>query len=120
MDVKLNYASSEVLTPGQDDTLDDICNYLIEGRPLYDPPNEVEQARTTADEDTFLELLEQSPNYLRNAHYDRWLPRLDRLKRLSRSTKNVLQHIPLGAGDVFTNAGRAIYRPFMEWFGRRV
>ena len=37
-EAKLNYTHREDLAPGKDDSLDHICNFLIEGHPLFDRP----------------------------------------------------------------------------------
>ena len=81
-EAKSNYTRPEDLAPGKDDSLDHICNFLIEGQPLSDCPTVEEQSRTTADEDAFFEELAHSPDYLRNVRYERWL----RLKSLGRLT----------------------------------
>ena len=60
-EAKPNYSQKEELVAGKDRSLDRICNYLIEGSPLFDFPTPEERSRSTADEDTFFAELE-SPN----------------------------------------------------------
>ncbi len=109
--VKSNYTDPEDLTHGKDYSLDRICNFLIEGSPLYDSPTAEEQSRTTADEDAFFKELEQSPDYLRNLRYERWL----RLLSLTRSTKNLLRRLPFGIGDVLLDLGRNRWHVLLKW-----
>jgi hypothetical protein len=119
MDVKLNYVSPEALVPGQDDTLDHICNYLIAGEPLFDAPSESESTRTTAEEDAFFAELEQSVEPLRDVEYERWLRHKSQLTWIGRSTQKALQHLPFGIGNIFNKLGKIIYLPFLRWAGRK-
>lgn len=114
LEFNLNYTSPEALSPSQDKVLDNICNYILKGTPLYDSPTEAEKARTTADEDAFFELIEQSPDFLRDYDYEHCLQRINRLRRLGKSTKNILEHMPLGTGDPLRKVGRLIYRSFLH------
>ena len=119
MNLKLNYSSPEALAPGQDDSLDRICNFLTEGRPLYDSPTEAELARTTAEEDTFFAEMEQSPEPMRDVDYERWLQRKNLANWLGRSIQNTLQRLPLGAGNVLNKVGKIIYLPFLHWVEKK-
>ena len=56
MDVELNYQGTEALAPGRDKTLDHICNYLLENRPLFDSPTDAERSRRPTDEDAFFDM----------------------------------------------------------------
>jgi hypothetical protein len=106
---KLNYTQPEDLAPGKDDSLDHICNFLIENRPLFDSPTVEEQSRTTADEDAFLEELAHSPDYLRNVHYERRV----RLQWLGKSASDLIRHLPFGAGKVLPDLARRRWRAFL-------
>jgi len=101
-EAKLNYIDQEDLAHGKDDSLDHICNFLIEGRPLFDCPTAEERSRTAAAEDAFFEELAHSPNYLRNVRYERWL----RLRSLGGSTTNILRRLPFGVGNALLDLGR--------------
>jgi hypothetical protein len=106
---KLNYTDREDLAPGKDDSLDHICNFLIQGRPLFDCPTAEEQSRITADEDAFFEELAHSPDYLRNVRYERWL----RLRSLGRSTTDILRRLPFGVGNALLDLGRRSWHAFL-------
>ncbi len=49
------YSQPEDIGKGKDASLDRICNYLIDGTPLYESPSELDLARTTDEEDTFFD-----------------------------------------------------------------
>ncbi len=68
-----NYKDSQDLARGKDDSLDHICDFLIEGCPLLDSPTAEELARTKGDEDAFFEVLAHSPDYLKSDRLERWL-----------------------------------------------
>lgn len=108
-EVKLNYTHPGELLPGKDHSLDRICNFLIEGRPIIEPPTTEERSRTTADEDTFFEGLANSPDYLRNVRYERRL----KLQSLTRSTKDIVRRLPFGAGDALLDLGRRGWYAFL-------
>jgi hypothetical protein len=108
---ELKYTRPEDLALGKDDSLDHICNFLVDGRPLFDCPTVAERARATADEDQFFENLERSPGYLRDARYERWLM----LKRLGRSTGNLFRCLPFGAGDRILNLARRAWHLLLLW-----
>jgi hypothetical protein len=109
-EVKLNYTHPEELAPGKDHSLDRICNFLIEGRPIIEPPPTEERSRSAADEDAFFEEMARS-NYLRNARYERWL----KLKSLTRSTKDIVRCLPFGIGDALLDLGRRRWYAFLTW-----
>ena len=114
-EAELNYSQREDLAPGKDGSLDHICDFLIEGRPLFDCPTAQEQSRTTADEDAFLEQLAHSPDYLRSARYERWL----RVQSLGGATKDLLRRVPFGAGDALLNMGRRRWNAFLTRVERK-
>ena len=119
MDVKLSYSSEEALSPGKDSTLDHICGYLMDGKPLFDPPTEAERARTTAEEDDFFAELEKSPEPFRDMNYERWLLRTNRWDRLGRTIQSAIQRLPLGTGNILNRVGKAIYLPILRSMGKR-
>ncbi len=115
MKAKLNYTGLEALAPGRDDTLDHICGYLVDDRPLFDPPTETELTRPTDDEDAFLAELERSPEPLRDLEYEKWL----RLNSIGRSIQGVIQRLPLGTGNIVNYLGKAVYLPLLRRVKRR-
>lgn len=120
MDVELNYTSAEALSPGKDRTLDRICKYLVEGVPLHYPPTDAERSRDADDEDAFFESLERSPGYLRNTHYDRWLPRIGKIKRAGKAIRRGLEYFPVGADNNLIRRGRSIFHGFLNWLTHRM
>jgi hypothetical protein len=116
---RLNYSDANALAPGADSTLDRICGYLINDDALFDSPAATESLQTAADEDSFFDELDRSPDYLRNSHYDRWLPRLERLKRLGTTPKHVLSHLPFGAGPALARGSQVAWRSIMRWVERK-
>ena len=120
MDVKLNYAAPNELAPGKDDTLDHICNYLLTGQKLFDPPTEEELARTIEDENEFFEELEKSPDMMRDIAYEQLLQRANRWNGFGRSIQSAFQRLPFGTGNIIDKMGKSIYLPFLRWMGRRI
>lgn len=112
--VKLNYTNPEALTPGQDNTLDHICDFIIKGRPLYDAPTDAELARTTANEDAFFAELDQSPQPFRDLAYEQSLRRAERLDRFGRAIQNALERLPFISGKVLSKAGKAVCLPLLR------
>ena len=110
-EAKANYVSASDLAAGKDKSLDQICNYLIEGKPLYVYPTTKELSRPTVDEDVFLEELAHSSDYLKNVRYERWL----RLKSLGRSTTEVIRRFPFGTGDRLLDLGRRRWHSLLSW-----
>jgi hypothetical protein len=110
MDVNLNYHGPEALGRGQDKTLDSICNYLLENKPLFDSPSEAEQSRSPAEEDAFFERMERDPDCLRDKNYERLLPAIKGLGWLAQSTKNAIRKLPFGAGADLLKVGKRLYR----------
>ena len=110
MDVELNYQGSEALAPGRDKTVDRICDYLLEDKPLFDPPADSKRSRSAADEDAFFEWLEKTPNPLRDLAYERRLPAVNGLKRLAQGSKSAIRKIPFGAGANLLRVGKRLYR----------
>ena len=118
-DVRLNYTNLEALAPGKDDSLDHICNFLISGHSLFDPPGKSELARTTADEDIFFAELEKLREPMRDLEYEKKLRFSNRLNWIGRSTQSVLQCLPFGIGKGLNMVGKAIYLPLLRWAGKR-
>jgi hypothetical protein len=108
-DARLNYVDRQDLAPGKDDSLDHICNFLMNDCSLFDCPTAEERSRTTADEDAFFEELSHSPDYLKSNHLEVWL----RLNSLGRLAKDLLRRLPFGAGDTLLNLGRDRWRDFL-------
>jgi len=113
-DGKLNYHDFDALTFGKDKTLDHVCDFLLQGTPVHDSPTEAEQYFTTAEEDSFFAELEKSPQRLCDVNYERRVRYNIRLNQLKRSTKNILQHMPLGTGEILTKIGRFALRPLLR------
>jgi len=107
---ELNYVDWQDLAPGKDDSLDHICEFLINGCPLFDCPTAEERSRTTADEDAFFEELAHSPDYLRSDRLERWL----RWKSLGRPATDLVRQLPFGAGNALLNLGRARWHAFLK------
>jgi hypothetical protein len=110
-EAKLNDNHPVDAAPGNDDSLDRICKFLIEGSPLFASPAADERHRTTADEDAFFDRLARSPHYLRNARYERWL----KLKSLGWLTRDLLRRLPFGAGHTLLNLGRRRWHALLTW-----
>jgi len=110
MDVELNYQGTEALSRGKDETLDRICNYLLENGPLFDPPSDAERSRSQTEEDAFFEWMERTPDCLRDKGYERRLPAINGLRRLAQSSKNAIRKMPFGAGADLLQAGKRLYR----------
>ena len=110
MDVKLNYQGTEALGRGQDKSLDRICDYLLEQKPLFDPPTEAERSRSSTEEDAFFEWMDRTPDSLRDRAYERRLPLINGLKRLAQGSKNAIRKIPFGAGANLLRVGKRLYR----------
>jgi hypothetical protein len=108
-DVKLKDAYRDDATLIKDESLGRISRFLIEGSPLFDSPTAAERHRTTADEDAFFDRLARSPNYLRNAQYDRWL----KLKSLGWQARDLVRRLPFG--DALLNLGRRRWHALLTW-----
>lgn len=67
---RVTYSDESALLPGRDATLDRICDFLFDGRPLFDAPTPADLALTNQQEDDFFAALEANENWLK--------PRLDR------------------------------------------
>ncbi len=59
-DAKPSYREKEDLAAGKDPSLDRICNYLIDGSPLFESPTPEDRSRSTAEEDAFFDQLEKA------------------------------------------------------------
>jgi hypothetical protein len=119
MEVELNYSGPEALAPGLDETIDHACDFLMNGGPLFDPPDEHDLARTTEDEDAFLDEYDRSPEPMRDREYERWLMRTAMLNTLGRTVQGALARIPFGFGSLLNRLGKAVYMPLMRILQRR-
>lgn len=119
MEVELNYSGPEALAPGLDGTIDHACDFLMNGGPLFDPPDEHDLARTTVDEDAFLDELDRSPEPMRDSEYERWLMRTAMLNTLGRTVQRALARMPFGIGSLLNRLGKAVYMPLMRRLQRR-
>jgi hypothetical protein len=62
-EAKRNYNQPEDLGPGKDASMDRICNYLIDGSPLFESPSVQDLSRTTDEEDKYFDrLAEMQPD----------------------------------------------------------
>jgi hypothetical protein len=110
MDLELNYKGPEALGTGRDKTLDQICDYLLQNRPLFEPPTGADLARDTAEEDAFFDWMERTPDCLRDWSYERLLPVFKRLGRMRRSVINIIGKMPFGVGAGVLEAEKRLYR----------
>lgn len=108
--VKLNYDNWSALLPGSDKTLDRICDYLLEARPLFDSPTENDRARTEKEEDEFFDWMERTPDCLRDKKYERLLPLINGLGQMRESTIRTIKKMPLGSGVRLLAAIKCLYR----------
>lgn len=114
MDVRLNYQGTEALGRGKDKALDRICDYLLEDKPLFDPPTEAERSRPTTEEDDFFEWMEKTPDCLRDRNYERRSVAINGLSRLAQSSKNAIRKLPFGAGPNLIRVGGLLYRGLVK------
>jgi hypothetical protein len=110
MDVELNYQGTDVLARGQDKTLDRICNYLLEGGPLFDSPTDAERSRRQTEEDAFFEWMERTPECLRDRGYELRLPAINGLRGVAQGSKNAIRKMPFGIGADLLKVGKRLYR----------
>jgi hypothetical protein len=97
-----NFQSSADLERGKDPSLDRICRFLVEDGPLFEQPSAADLARTTSEENAFLDELASSPRSFREERLERWL----RLRSTGRMVKRILLCLPFGAGDRILNLSR--------------
>jgi hypothetical protein len=114
LDVERTYAGFSALERGQDKSLDHICDYLVDGKPLFDSPAAAEKTRTCAEEDAFFEWLEKTPDSLRDKKYERLMPAMNLSGQVWRSTKSAIRSMPFGLGGGFLRAGKRLYRSFAK------
>jgi hypothetical protein len=116
-DVRLTSDNLERLSPGRDQTLDNICDYLIDGKPLYRYPTDVEVSNSAEDEEGFFEWVERTPNYLRDVNREKWIRRVGRMREVAANAKSLLQHVPFSSGvqEVF----RSNWHRSLRWMERR-
>lgn len=108
-EAELNYTCVENLGPGKDDSLDHICNFLIKGHPLFDCPTIEQRSRDRADEDAFFEKLAHSQEYLKSAHYERWL----KLHSVGRSLEDLFRRLPFRSVHRILDFGRRRWDAFL-------
>jgi hypothetical protein len=120
MDANLNYTIPEELVPGKDDTVDHICNYLINGHPLFDPPTDRDSSQTMSEEDAFFTELEQLSEPMRDFEYERYLRHNNRLNKVGRSIQSTLQYLPKNIGNVLNSIGKIIYSPLLRWVKKKI
>jgi hypothetical protein len=107
---RANYESAQELTRGRDESLDRVCDFLMDEGTLFEQPTSAESDRTTHDEDTFFDELERSPNYLRSDRLEHWL----QLKSIGRSVTAMTRRLPFGLGDALLDAGRERWRSVLK------
>jgi hypothetical protein len=112
LDVEQNYQGKASLESGRDKSLDHICDYLLEAKPLFDLPTEVERSRSSDEENSFFEWMENTPDCLRARTYERFIPAIKCGGRMWQSIKRTIRNMPFGVGDSFLKAGRKVYRSF--------
>jgi hypothetical protein len=120
MNVRKNYNSINELGAGKDNTLDHICNYMINGTALFDSPTEIDLIRTTGEEDVFFEEYWKSSEPLRDIEYEQWIIRTNRLESTGRTIQKYIQKLPLGTGGILEKVGKAIYLPFIRRMGKKI
>jgi hypothetical protein len=62
---QLNYKEPRDLRAGVDEGLDRICEFLLDNKPLFASPTPTDLARTTAEENTFYDLMESDPDAMK-------------------------------------------------------
>jgi len=63
-DTRVSYDSAEALAPGRDPSLDRICGFLLEDKPIFPAPDAQQRRRTADEEDAFFTRLEADPHWL--------------------------------------------------------
>jgi hypothetical protein len=83
-EAKRNFTQPDELGPGKDASLDRICNYLIDGSPLYETPSAQDIERTTDEENAFFDQLATAQPAFEEAAGKESIPlhSRDRVKRL--------------------------------------
>ena len=61
---RLNYTCNDELVPGADSGLDRVCNFLLQGIPIFPPPTERDRQISTGEEDRFFSRLEADSRWL--------------------------------------------------------
>lgn len=84
---RLEYETVEELAPGRNEALDRICDYLMKGRDLYDPPEEAVRQRAAGEEARFLDRSWNDPDWLKPK-------KARRFKAAAYSTATSLRSIP--------------------------
>jgi hypothetical protein len=105
-----NFQGLADLEPGRDPSLDRICRFLVEEGPLFEQPSAADVARTTAEEDAFLDELASSPHSFREQRLERWL----RLRSTGRMMKRILLRLPFGAGERILNISRPRWHSMLK------
>lgn len=62
---RYTYSNESALAPGRDATLDRICNFLFDGRPIFDAPTPADLAKSTNEEDIFFDALANNGTWLK-------------------------------------------------------
>ena len=119
MDADLRYDTVEALAPGKDDALDHVCDHLLKGQPLFDPPGENDRARSTADENAFFVEMERLREPFRDRGHETRLRRLGWLDSFRRSVVRGLEHLPRRLAAPLRTAGKAVYSPVQHWLRGR-
>jgi hypothetical protein len=73
---QLNYKEPRDLRAGVDDGLDRICEFLLDNKPLFASPTPTDLAQTTAEENSFYDLMESDPDAMKKPPSEQTHPRL--------------------------------------------
>lgn len=120
MDVELNYRATEALGPGLDRTLDRLCDYLLDGAPLFESPTDEDRSRTRVEEDEFFERMEKTPDPLRDRSYERRLPMINAFWRMAQGGKRAIRRMPFGSGAHVLRVGKRLLRSIAKVIHRRI
>ena len=115
VNVDLNYSTLEALSVGKDCGLDHICDHLMFGRGLFDPPTEKESVRSAAEENAFFAELNQLAQPYRDTGLERMLRRAGWVNWLGRFIESQLKRFPPGVEKVLSCIGKAVYQPLSRW-----
>ena len=105
-----SFESLSDLEPGKDHALDRLCRFIVEEGPLFDQPSAADLARTTGEEDGFLDELASAPHSFREQRLERWL----RLRSMGRMVRSILVHLPFGAGERILNISRPRWHSMLK------
>jgi hypothetical protein len=113
-DAKLNYSDRSELLLGLDRSLDHLCEFLMQGRPVHPDPISEDYLRTEMEENLFFKTLGHSVEYLQSSRIETWL----KWKSIGRITTRIIRQLPFGAGEVFLNSGRRRWHAFLATMER--